>query len=261
MMKLVVFRRPNRTCQWVLAVAITLAGGWASPCFGKSTLVAAAANFAGALAALETVFEASHPFQVETTLGSTGKLLAQVLKGAPYDIFLSADQTRVDHLETEGLVQSGSRFTYALGRISLWSANGNLLSGNARHVIAHTPYRALAIANPKLAPYGEAAQETLKALGLWKNLKTRIVMGQNIGQTYSLIASGNAELGFVATSLLSARPTGSRWDVPAFLHRPIRQDAVLLKRAKGNPAADAFYAFLRSAVGQGEIARQGYDSD
>ncbi len=224
------------------------------------TLVAVAANFAEVVEELETMFEDATDHTLAVTTGSTGKLYAQIKNGAPFDVFLAADQARPERLEAEGDAVPGSRFTYALGRLTLWSADPARVADNLETLKA-ADLDHLAIANPDLAPYGLAAKQTLQHYGLWDELSGKIVMGQNIGQTFSMVATGNAPLGFVAKSYAlsprNAQP-GSRWDVPAVAHDPIRQDAVILKRAAQNAAALAFVDFLRSDKARAVIERFGY---
>ena len=244
-----------------LAAAL-LAGIWTTACAAASTLVAAASNFADTLNVLGKQFERQQPHTVTVTLGSTGKLYAQIINGAPYDIFLSADQARAAQLVQDGLGETASRFTYAVGRVAIWSRQPGLIKGpDPVRILGQSQYRAIAIANPRTAPYGEASRAALKALGLWRDLKPKIVMGQNIGQTFTLIASGNAELGFVAASQLALRPEGSHWIVPARFHPPIRQDGVLLRRARHNPAALAFYEFLKTTEARATIVGHGYGTE
>lgn len=223
------------------------------PAIADQALVAVAANFSEAAHTLGSDFEKSTAHNITITTGSTGKLYAQILHGAPYDILLAADQKRPEILETDGQALPGSRFTYAVGRLTLWSASNDvgpdtLRSGN---------FRKLAIANPDLAPYGAAAQATLHALGVADLVKPKIVMGENIAQAFALVSTGNAELGFVAlANVLNA--AGSRWDIPSNLHSPIRQDAVLLKRAAANPAAKDFVLYLKGAKAKAIIESLGY---
>lgn len=227
-------------------------------------LAAVATNFAEVMDALGPRFEAATGHRLRVSSGSTGKLYAQVRNGAPFDLFLAADQRRPELLETAGHAVSGSRFTYAIGRLTLWSADKDRIGADGAAVLRRDDFRHLAIANPKLAPYGLAAQQALTALDLWKPLQDRIVQGENIGQAFSLVATGNAELGFVALSaVLSPRHkvTGSRWDVPVDLYEPIRQDAVLLSRGADNIAARAFLGFIQSAEARGIVARFGYGAD
>jgi len=224
-------------------------------------LVAVAANFSEVVEELETMFEEASGHSLTVTTGSTGKLYAQIKNGAPFDVFLAADQVRPARLEAEGDSVPGSRFTYAIGQIVLWSPNADRVSDDGVSTLKAGDFDNIAIANPGLAPYGLAAKQTLQHYGLWDALSGRIVMGQNIGQTFSMVATGNAPLGFVAKSyVLSPRNNqpGSRWDVPTKAYDPIRQDAVLLKRAANDPAAQAFADFLRSEKARPVIERFGY---
>lgn len=225
-----------------LAPVLLLAASGASA--GEVT-VAVAANAAEAVEALAADFEQRTGHRVTVTVGSTGKLYAQILHGAPFDVFLAADQERPRLLVEQGLAVEDSRRTYAVGRLVLWSpdpavaVDGEGLRGGT--------FRRLALANPDLAPYGAAARETLQELGLWENLRPKIVVGENVGQAFAMAASGNAELGFVSlASALSPRHgrEGSYWEIPEHLHAPIRQDSVLLDRARNNQAARDFHEFL-----------------
>lgn len=224
--------------------ALLLAAGSA---FAGETTVAVAANAAEVVEALAVEFEQESGHRVTVTVGSTGKLYAQILHGAPFDIFLAADQERPRLLVEQGLAVEDSRRTYAVGRLVLWSpdpavaVDGEVLRGGS--------FRRLALANPDLAPYGAAARETLQELGLWENLRPKIVVGENVGQAFAMAASGNAELGFVSlASALSPRHgrEGSYWEIPEHLHTPIRQDSVLLDRARNNQAARDFHEFLNT---------------
>ena len=248
----------------LLALAAALVPPLAAPARAGEALLAVAANFAEVTDILGKAFTARTGHKLTVTVGSTGKLYAQILNGAPFDIFLAADRRRPELLERGGLALAGSRFTYATGRLSLWSANPGTIGADGPAVLKQGGFRALAIANPALAPYGRAARETLTALKLWQALKSRIVMGQNAGQTFALISSGNAELGFIPRSArLSPRnpAPGSYWDIPAELHSPIRQDALVLARAAKNPAATAFMRFLKSPEAVTVIRQFGYGVD
>lgn len=230
----------------------------------SGALVAVAANFAEVMEQLESEFEADGSHSVTTIVGSTGKLYAQIASGAPFDVLLAADQKRPELLLKAGLAVPGSRFTYAVGRLTLWSPEPDRIGSDGEAILRDGSIRRLAIANPDLAPYGEAARETLEGLGLWHELADHIVVGENIGQTHALVASGNADLGFVALSyVLSPRnqQPGSRWDVPAGLYEPIRQDAVLLTRAGSNPTARAFVDFLRGERARVIVESFGYGSE
>jgi molybdate transport system substrate-binding protein len=234
------------------------------PTQAAEVLAAVATNFAEPMRDLAMRFESETPHTVRITTGSTGKLYAQIRAGAPFDVLLAADQQRPCRLEAEGMAVPGSRFTYALGSIVLFSADASKLSGDGAALLRAGSFRRLAIANPGLAPYGVAAQQALEALGVWSNLEPRIVMGENIGQVYAMVATGNAELGIVAKSQLvnlPLAPTGSTWEIPQTLYAPIRQDAVLLKRAADNEAARALVRFLRRQDIQRVVQSFGYASD
>lgn len=227
-------------------------------------LIAVAANFGETARTLEARFEETTDHSVTLVIGSTGKLYAQIVHGAPFDAFLAADQRRPALLADEGRAVEGSRFTYAMGRLSLWSADPRRIPLDGAETLAAGEFRRLAMANPRLAPYGAAAAEVLRSLGLLDAMAEKIVMGENVGQVYSMVATGNAELGFVALSqALTMVPAdaGSRWDVPTELHSQIRQDAVLLDHGRSNVAAREFLRFLAGAEGAGIIRSFGYDMD
>lgn len=219
----------------------------AAPARAEQALVAVAANYAGAMEAVAAAFTAETGHILQITTGATGKLHAQIAQGAPFDVLLSADAKTPARLEAEGLGVAGSTFTYALGRLSLWSLDDRIRTDP---VAALTDPNTLfiAIANPDLAPYGTAAQQAMQAMGVWEDVQPRIVMGENIGQTFSMVATGAAQLGFIATSALEGpgiTPTGSRHDIPPEMFTPIRQDAVLLTHGKDNPAALALMEYLK----------------
>lgn len=222
------------------------------------TTVAAAANFAAAMDRLGPAFEQATGHRLTLVLGSSGKLAAQIQQGAPFDLFLSADVERPAALQAAGFAVRDTRFTYALGRLVLWSADPQAFSDGPAYLAAGR-FRHLAIANPALAPYGAAAQQALQALDLWPALQARIVRAENIGQTYAMVAGGAAEAGFVARAQLADDTPGSRWPVPSELHAPIRQDALLLVRGRDNPAARAFLDYLGSPPARATIAALGYD--
>ncbi len=238
----------------------------ASPCAtrAETALVAVAANFAEVMEQLEEVFETTHEHSITVSVGSTGRLYAQIINGAPFDLFLSADQARPDQIISQAFADPEDRYTYAFGQLALWSADKGRVPEQGQKILQTPVFRKLAIANPALAPYGKAAWQTLERLGVYHSLKDKIVYGENIGQAYAFIASGNAELGLIALSLvISARNAnrGSVWKVPANLYDPIRQDAVLLKRGKDNQAATAFLIFLKSATSRSIIRQFGYRVD
>jgi molybdate transport system substrate-binding protein len=219
--------------------------------------VAVATNFATTMNDLVARFEASSEHTVAVSAGSTGAHYAQIKNGAPFELFFAADAERPALLEDDGVAVHGSRFTYAIGRLALWSPRAGFVDAEG-HVLESGDFRHIAIANPDLAPYGAAAREVLERRGLWETLRDRIVQGQDIGQTYSFVYSGNAELGFVAYSQLvrgDAPIEGSFWLVPEELHTAIEQQAVLLK---DTPAARAFLAFVKGPEARAIIQKFGY---
>jgi molybdate transport system substrate-binding protein len=222
--------------------------------------VAVASNFANAAGALAHRFEATSEHEITLVFGSTGKHYAQIRNGAPFEAFFSADDRHPEMLESDGLAIQGSRFTYARGRLVLWSPKDGYVD-NRGQVPELGDFRHLAIANPRLAPYGLAAQEVLESRGLWEELQQNLVRGENIGQAFQFVKSGNAELGFVALSQVmspaSQPETGSRWLVPEGLHTPIRQQAVLLE---DSAAARAFGEFIRSEEARSIIRIFGYQT-
>ncbi|MGQ0654024.1 MAG: molybdate ABC transporter substrate-binding protein [Betaproteobacteria bacterium] len=220
--------------------------------------VAVAANFAAPLQALGEAFTRQSGHRVQASAGSTGKFYAQIRNGAPFDVLLSADDETPRRLEEEKAAVAGTRFTYALGRLVLWSAVESLVDDRGE-VLRTARFRKLAVANPRLAPYGAAAQQAMTKLGVWGALQGRLVQGENIAQTFQFVASGNADLGFVALAQLAGERKGSRWLVPAELHAPIRQDAVLLARAASNQAARALLDYLRGAAARERIRAYGYE--
>ena len=224
--------------------------------------VAVAANFATPLKSLSAEFEKESGHTLALSAGASGKLYAQIKSGAPFDVFLSADDETPSRLEKEGDAVSGSRFTYAVGRLVLWSAQLNTVDAQGA-VLKTGNFKHLALAAPHLAPYGAAAVQTMTQLGLLAALTPRFVQGESIGQTYSFVASGNAELGFVALSQVFENgkiSKGSGWIVPASLHEPLRQDAVLLVRARDKVAARALLTFLKSEKARALIRAFGYET-
>lgn len=219
--------------------------------------VAVAANFAAPMQRIAEAFTAATGHQVKMATGATGKFHSQIVSGAPFEVLLAADDETPRKLVAEGQAVAGTQFTYAVGKLVLWSTQPGLVDDQGA-VLASGRFRHLAIANPKLAPYGAAGYEVLKARSLADTLAPRIVLGETIAQTYQFVATGNAELGFVALSQVMGPGktiAGSYWMVPASLYGEIRQDAVLLKVGARNPAAQALLAYLR-----GEAARQVIDS-
>jgi molybdate transport system substrate-binding protein len=216
---------------------------------------AVAANFTAAMKEIAANFEAATGHKAVLSFGSTGKLYAQIENGAPFDLFLAADRRRPMLLETQG-VASG-RFTYAVGKLVLWSP-APALADDGEKVLAAGNFTRLAIANPETAPYGAAAVQVLKALGLYHALQEKLVRGENIAQTYQFVATQNAQLGFVALAQIVLSPEGSRWEVPDAFYDPIRQDAVLLRTGINKPAATALFAYLKSPAARAVIEKFGY---
>ncbi|MEQ1889368.1 MAG: molybdate ABC transporter substrate-binding protein [Alphaproteobacteria bacterium] len=219
--------------------------------------VAVAANFTATAQEIAEKFQAETGKTVSLSFGSTGQLYTQITQGAPFDILLSADAARAKKAEDEGWGVAGSRFTYAIGKLALWSANADLVDAEGA-VLRNGNFTHLAIANPATAPYGAAAVEVMKALGVHASISPKIVQGENIIQTYQFAASGNAELGFVALSQVLETPGGSYWRVPENLHAPILQDAVLLKAGEQNRFAVEFLAYLKSPQAINIIEKHGY---
>ena len=240
-------------------MAVVLSLLLTSPAAADSIRVAVASNFADAMKQIVSQFEAVSEHRVSLIPGSTGKHFAQIYHGAPFDLFFAADAKRPMLLEQQGASVADSRFTYAIGKLVLWSAKADYVDADAK-VLEQSSYRFLALANPKLAPYGMAAQQVLQQRGLWKARQRRIVRGENIAQTYQFVKSGNAQLGFVAYSQLK-RPDnaaeGSYWLVPQSLYTPIVQQAVLLK---DSPAAREFWNFVQQDDSLETIRRYGYDT-
>ena len=223
--------------------------------------IAVAANFTAPARALAEIFARTTGHEAKLSFGATGAFYTQIKNGAPFDILLAADDERPIRLEKEGDTVPGSRFTYAIGQLVLWSAKPGLVDGGGA-VLKGGKFNKIAIANPKLAPYGAAAVETMDKLGLAAALTPKLVTGESIGQTYNFIATGNAELGFVALAQVldgGKMKSGSMWVVPAKYHAPIIQDAVILKRAAANPAAKAWMALMRSPNTQDFIRSYGYE--
>ncbi|MGI9328987.1 MAG: molybdate ABC transporter substrate-binding protein [Pseudomonadales bacterium] len=250
-----------RRCLPALVLGTMLSSPSASLARESSTLVAVATNFAPTAERLLTAFAQVSNAPLRLTSGSSGKLFAQITQGAPYDLFLSADAHRPGRLAQLDLVVPGCRKTYALGTLVLWSLDPALVSRDGRATLREQKFRRLAIANPDLAPYGAAARDVLTQLQLYQPLTPAIVRGENVGQAYAMIASGNAELGFIAGSALRTRTDGSHWLVPAELHQPIRQQAVLLRRAEDDSVARAFFEFLSSDAALAVIRADGYRLD
>ena len=226
----------------------------------KSVHVAVAANFSKTMESLVTEFEKTSDYQIALSYGSSGKFYAQIKQGAPYELFFSADQVKPDALQKDGLVMAGSRFTYAIGRLAVWSARPDF-ANKIETRLKQGAFNKLAIANPKLAPYGAAALQVLRNLELIESSQTKWVRGENIAQTYQFVSTGNADLGFVALSQLIGTnkvEQGSYWVVPETMHHAIKQDVVLLMRAAQSQGAAAFLAFMHTKMAQNIMAQFGY---
>jgi molybdate transport system substrate-binding protein len=239
---------------WLLGLVMLLGVHGA---FADEIRIAVATNFAATITALVERFEQRTDHTVLVSSGSTGSHYAQIKNGAPFDAFFAADAQRPALLESEGLAVAGSRLTYAVGRLALWSPRASYVD-DAGKILEQGDFRHLAIANPELAPYGAAAREVLIARGLWDGLQERLVRGQDIGQTFSFVYTGSADLGFVAYAQIMNpdRPVaGSHWLVPESLHRPVEQEAVLLRDV---PAAREFLEFVRSSEAREIIRSYGY---
>ncbi len=222
--------------------------------------VAVAANFTAPMHAIAAQFERDTGHRARLAFGSTGKFYAQIRNGAPFEVLLAADDETPARLDKEGQAAPGTRFTYAIGKLVLWSVRAGYVDAKGE-VLRTGDFRHLAIANPKTAPYGAAAVAVLKKLNLFDAVQARLVQGENIAQTHQFISTGNAQLGFVALSQVARDgriASGSGWIVPASLHEPIRQDALVLARGRGNPAAQALLDYLKSAKARAIIQSFGY---
>lgn len=227
----------------------------------ETTIVAVAANFTKPMTEIAEVFEKTTGHSAKLSFGSSGKFVAQIENAAPFEVFLSADDKNTLALEKSGLAVANNHFTYAIGKLVLWSATANLVD-NQGEILNKGGFKHLALADPKLAPYGAAAMEVLKNKNLLNKLQPLFVQGENIAQTYQFVSTGNAELGFVALSQVMENgkiSSGSAWQVPDNLYTPIRQDVVLLKKGEGNPAASALMQFLKSPEAKAIISKYGYD--
>ena len=239
----------------IAALVLTLA---AVPAFAAETKVAVAANFTEPAKQIAARFKARTGHDATLSFGSSGQFHTQIANGAPYEVLLSADRERPEKAEAEGLAVVGSRFTYAIGRLALYSKTPGLIDGRGA-VLASGRFQKIAIADPRTAPYGVAAVETMKKRRVYDALRPKIVQGTSITQAYQFVDTGAAEVGFVALSQLSGVRGGSRWTVPASDHTPIDQQAVLLKTGANSVAAKAFMAFLKGPEAKAIIRRYGYE--
>ncbi len=229
--------------------------------FANTTLVAVASNFTKPMTEIAAEFEKATGHTAQLSFGSSGKFVSQVENGAPFEVFLAADENTLLKLEQVGLAVAKSRFTYALGKLVLWSSTANYVDEKG-DILAKGGFQYIALADPKLAPYGAAAIEVLTNKNVFSKLKPLFVLGENISQTHQFVSTGNAELGFVAMSQVSENgkiTSGSGWIVPQNLYAPIKQDAVLLTLGAENPAAKALLDYLKSAQAKAIIQKYGYD--
>ena len=241
----------------LLGLAVALVTG-TGPAMAATTIVAVAANFTEPAKEIAEAFAEKTGDTAELSFGSTGSLYAQIGQGAPYEVLLAADDERPSRAVGEGLAVEGSVFTYAIGTLVLYSADPGLVTGP--RTLKAARFHKIAIANPKTAPYGAAAIETMQKLGVYDDLASRLVQGNSIAQTFQFVATGNAELGLVALSQTATTDGGSRWIVPAEYHAPIRQDAVLLKTGESSDTAKAFLVFLKGPEAAKIIEKYGYAS-
>ncbi len=247
-----------RRCSVALAAFVLSLSGLSE---AAEVQVAVATNFTAPMKRIAEAFEKDTGHKAVLSYGATGRFYAQITNGAPFEVFLSADNETPARLEKDGAAVAGTSFTYATGRLVLWSAKPGLVDDKAA-VLVRNEFRRLAIAAPKLAPYGAAAMETLTKIGMLPLLQAKLVTGESIGQTFSMISSGNAELGFVAMSQVfedNKLKSGSAWLVPAPLHSPIQQNAVLLVRGTNNPAALQLLTFMKSAQARAIMNAFGYE--
>jgi len=223
--------------------------------------VAVAGNFFKPIKVLAAEFEAKSGHKVALSVGATGKLYAQISNGAPFELFFAADQKRPTKLVEQKLAVKASQFTYAQGQLVLWSRNSGVIDAQGKR-LSSPDIKRLAIANPKAAPYGEQAVNALTKLGLYKQLESKIVQAQNIGQTYQYVSSGSVEQGIIAMSQVTVNgqiTTGSSWIIPSDLYDAIQQDAVLLEKGKNNPVAQQFLDYIKSPSALNIIRSFGYE--
>jgi molybdate transport system substrate-binding protein len=248
--------KPSRLFSFFLAALI----GVATTALADEISVAVAANFTAPMKQLAAEFEKDTGHKVVASFGSTGKFYAQIKNGAPFEVLLTADDETPTKLIKENAAVAGSQFTYAIGKLVLWSAKAGVVDGTGE-VLKKGSFAHIALADPKLAPYGVAATETMKAMGIYDSLQPKIVTAENIAQAHQFISSGNSELGFVALSqvLKEGKIEGSYWLVPANLYKSIRQNAVILEKGKGKPAADALMNYLKADKAKAIIKSFGYE--
>lgn len=246
--------------RWLVAltVGVLLAAG--APARAAEVQVAVAGNFAEPAREIAEAFATSSGHTAVMSFGASGQFYTQISQGAPFDVLLSADAERPQKAERDGLGVAGTRFTYALGRLVLFSRTAGLVDDQGR-ILKEGTFRKMAIADPVAAPYGAAAVQTLQNQGVLEALKPKLVTGQSITQAYQFVATGAAELGFVALSQVIAETGGSRWLVPREYHMAIEQQAILLKRGENSDAAKAFLAFLKGVQALAILQKYGYEAD
>lgn len=248
---------------FILGSAICALLNWTTPAFAETFNVAVSANFLSSAEQLGKKFEAETSHKASFSSSSTGKLYAQIKSAAPFHVFLSADSKTPELLEQEGFAIKGTRFSYAQGKLVLWSTKVDFVDKQGKVLAQGEKYQHIAIANPSSAPYGLAAKQTLVNLKLWDNLQNKLARGESISQAMSFVSSGSTELGFVALSQIMENDgkitsKGSFWIVPENLYEPMIQQAVLLKVGEHNPAAKAFLAFMKTPAAQQIITSAGY---
>lgn len=240
-------------------LAVLLAALSADQALAADINVAVAANFTEPAKEIAAVFKQKTGHEAILSFGSSGQFYSQITQGAPFQVFLSADDVRPKKLAEEGMAVANTRFTYAIGKLVLWSKTPNLVNG--AETLKAATFAKLSICNPTAAPYGVAAVEAMKSLHLYEALQPKLVEGATITQAYQFVETGNAELGFIALSQLKGNDAGSRWLVPQELYNPIRQDAILLKNGAANDAAIAFIGFLKGTEARAIIEKYGYVLD
>ena len=248
-----------QTTARLIALLTAYLAGSASSVHADQISVAVAANFTAPMQVIAAGFEKETGHKLQAAYGATGKFYAQIRNGAPFEVLLTADDETPAKLIKDNAAVAGSQLTYAIGKLVLWSAKPAIVDG-AGAVLKNGGFNHLAIANPKLAPYGAAAVEVMKGLGVVESIRPKIVTGESIAQTHQFISTGNALLGFVALSqvLKDGKIEGSAWIVPAKLYAPIRQDAVMLEKGRGKPAAEALMKYLKSDKARAVIQSFGY---
>ena len=255
---LLFFRAVARRRLLAVLAGVAVAAALSGQAYAAQATIAVAANFTDAAKEIGALFEKATGHKALFSFGSTGQLYTQIAQGAPFDVFLAADQARPKKAVDAGFAVPGSRFTYAAGKIVLFSKDKGRVKGET--TLKEANFRKLAICNPVTAPYGAASVEAMKKLGVYDKLRAKLVQGNNVSQAYQFVETGNAEVGFVALSQVVRRHGGSRWIVPQSLYAPIAQDAVLLKHGANNAAARAFIAFLKGPEARSVKEKYGYDA-